>query len=692
MAIRWQLRDLPRPGFPLLDPGNELRRATSGMSYGLRSGRRAGQWIPVMLELAITARRFAAGDWFKPGAPKSWHEWLRIPSMYATPPSGLSGITFCTATVRPRFFDLLREDSALRRTVKRFELCVPVNLGTDTLPVPALALTARSAPTVVVAGVIDEGMAFAQDRFLLANGSARVEYVWNQGDPANSLPGFGYGSELRKKTLGGVPGIDQYLQLSRHAGLVDEEEFYRRCGQLEYATRGHKSLGRRASHGSHVLHAACALDTGVLEDERPIVCVQLPSEVVADTSGASGARHIYDGLLYILQRADAIAEGIGSGPLKVVANVSFGNIAGPHDGTSILEKAIDQLIDQRGTAYPKAPFNVVLPSGNSRLARCHARHSFTAVGQRRRMHWAVQPDDATPSGMQIWLPHPASNPDSPVLSIRVRPPGGAWGPWTTENQVCTGSIGASVVFAMVYLGAALNGDRSTVWLWLAPTATHHPTQSLAPSGIWDVELRRESAGRRFVAHAWIQRDDKPFGYPIRGRQSRFEDGAYLRKHPLSGRDIETDQAGSYVKRDGSINAYATGKKTIVIGGFRDSDFTVWKHSAGGPIIPAPGSAPPAHRDGPDALAPSEDSPSHHGRLAAGNRSGSTVAMNGTSVAAPQVARLAANMMAASGKGDRGEVRALAQLQENSPPPRPTPKPPSKRGGEGRIDLPPLIRR
>ena len=60
--------------------------------------------------------------------------------------------------------------------------------------------------------------------------------------------------------------------------------------------------------------------------------------------------------------------------------------------------------------------------------------------------------------------------------------------------------------------------------------------------------------------------------------------------------------------------------------------------------PTSGSA--RSRPAPDLTAPSEDSIACHGILSAGTRSGSVVAMNGTSVAAPQFARWLADQIAA----------------------------------------------
>src|SRR3982751_1460210 len=66
---------------------------------------------------------------------------------------------------------------------------------------------------------------------------------------------------------------------------------------------------------------------------------------------------------------------------------------------------------------------------------------------------------------------------------------------------------------------------------------------------------------------------------------------------------------------------------------------------------------------PDALIVSEDSRVHWGVLAAGSRSGSVVAMGGTSVAAPRAARWIADDLGAGGRGDRAAVQAHATADE-----------------------------
>ncbi|HEU4652139.1 MAG TPA: hypothetical protein VFS49_12070, partial [Croceibacterium sp.] len=578
---------------------------------------------------------------------------------------------------KPKFFQQLRFNPALRQTVRRFELCLPVSFDTDRAIFPEPIPSITNPPDAVVTGIIDDGLAFAHEHFRRLDGSTRVEYFWNQDDPAAATIGLGYGRELHKGVFASQPGMDAFMAAATYNGLVDEDQVYASIGVVDYRRGGHKSLGRRIAHGTHVMHAASALQAGDLPDERPLICVQLPTRAVADTSGTSVARHILDGLVYILKRTDRLAIRRAVQYLPSVVNVSFGNIAGPHDGTSILEAAIDQIITLRAGGSLPRPVSVVFPAGNAHLARCHQVFRLTAAKPQHSLDWRVLPDDATPSSLQIW---PRRGGVPPVIRVRITSPDGTTSPWVDVGETFVLSEGASVLCAVTNLSGATTGAAPVAHVWIAPTVTHNATRRVAPSGLWRVSVRRLGPGPTVRVQAWIQRDDRPFGYPLRGRQSRFEEKLYEYRHRRTGRHVETDNA-SPMKRDGSMNAFATGSQPVVVGGFRRKDYAVWKRSAGGRVLnPA--------RQGPDALGISDDSVAHRGRLAAGTRSGSMVAMNGTSVAAPQVANGLVEAAASGIPADRATVAAEAAWQETLPRPAP---PPAKRGGAGRIVWPPLQR-
>jgi hypothetical protein len=370
-------------------------------------------------------------------------------------------------------------------------------------------------------------------------------------------------------------------------------------------------------------------------------------------------------------------------------------IAGPHNGTSILEAAIDELIQLReGNA--KSALRVVLPAGNSRLSRCHAQFELAGAGKEQPLSWRIMPDDPTPSFAEIWLPD--TNPECEVI---VTTPTGATTPQPIqEGEEWVWKDGGDILCKVLYLTTAAPGrSRNMIFVAVAPTVTLDSIRKVAPFGTWEVKVRKKKAGAA-VIDAWVQRDDTPYGYPRRGRQSRFDDSE--RNYPYwddAGREVETDSPASYIKRDGTLNAIGTGCKSTLVGSFRRIDWNPAKYSASGPAI-APSRGLPVN-DGPDAMAVSDDSHAHKGILASGTRSSSTVPMNGTSVAAPQITRWIAEQMAASNINDRGAVAKFAQqglpaspwagtlTEATRPPyaPPPSASLPPKRIGAGRVDFP-----
>jgi hypothetical protein len=549
-----------------------------------------------------------------------------------------------------------------------------------------------------VVAVIDDGLAFAHHHFRRTDGTTRVEYLWNQDGPSSPPADFPYGRELLKA---GPDGIDSWMAYCTRAGLVDEDDVYRNTGHLDFAQSGHKPVAWRIAHGTHVMDLACGFEPSQSADQWPIVGVQLPVAATADPSGGTLTHRIIDALQYILAR-------VTSKP--VVVNLSYGLTSGPHDGSSVLEQLIDEYVAARqGTA---APLAVVLPAGNSRQARGHARFSLDAETEKHRLYWRVHPEDRTPSYLEIWLPKTTDPAPHHAVKVKVKPPAGPESPWVLEGGSHEVKIGGQVICRLEYTNAGVEGShRGMILVSLAPTSTHDPGLPVAPSGVWRVRVKKTNGNVPDI-RAWIRRDDTPYGYPRRGRQSYFDDASYPpnQRYPRfdnAGREIDDDLANnSCIKRDGTLNAIATGMQSIVVGGFRRSTWLPARYSASGPAAPAPargGKSP----NGPDAMVVCEDSHAYHGVLAAGSRSGSRIAMLGTSMAAPQLTRWLAEQMAAGGAAGgpygRDAVFDFAQTgvapvtgpdvrnrTEANPPPWPAvpAAPPPERGGGGRIEFVP----
>jgi subtilisin family serine protease len=677
VAVSWlPPTETPRDADWLVaDPHYEWALSTDFRYYG------DAQWLPVLIELTAepgnTAERFANEviDFLKNnGRGPAWAAHVRVPSFYTQPPKRLKGslrfisVLMCRELLR----DIYRGKAPASR-IRRFEVgrATPTADLLKPATVTASAITAFVGKPKVVVGVIDDGIALAHDRLCDAVGGTRIEYLWDQQVPSTAWFDLTYGREFTK--AGPNNGIDPLMNASRYGPLVDEDEVYRRCGMADQSKPGHKPLAARASHGAHVADVACQVAVPPAAGERPVLAVQLPVKTVEEMSWTTLSPQIFNGLLYMVHKVAAI----GGAQVPLVVNISYGMIAGPHDGSHLLEAGIDFLV----SAFPG--LHVVLPAGNNHLSRCHA-HFSVARNRTATLHWRVLPDDRTGSYLEIWMPSDGGA--SPALEVTVTTPTGASStPFTTgQTQYVAGNLVTAQASYYPPSAAHPLGKYALMRLSIAPTGDPDGLAALAPAGLWRIDLK--NTGRKAVkdVHAWIQRDDGAPGYPRRGRQSHFDDLRYLR-YDVGGRPIEQEPAAveSYVRRRTTLNAIATGSKTLVIAGCRRSDGAMSRDSGSGPAIP-PGRAN-GYSKGPDATLLGDVSPSHRGVLGAGTRSGSCVTMFGTSVAAPAAAALIADRIVAGTWGPTVTRNQLFNFAKNEDPLAfPSPRPASDRAGGGRI--------
>jgi len=259
----------------------------------------------------------------------------------------------------------------------------------------------------VVMGIIDDGIAFAHERFREPGGS-RFEFLWMQdGPPPGPTDLFGSsasGRELRK--LATFPlGVDALLTQLTHGNLVDEDRLYCKAGVIESERpSGHKSILWRQAHGTHVLDIACNTPLGPLDPppDTRIIGVQLPIPTTGLPVKLTLGHFIEEGIWYILIRSLFVSNRIGCGVLPVVINISYGLTTGPHDGNHILERMIDDVATIWKAVFG-VPVEVVIASGNSHVDRLNAEVSFDACST-AEIPWRIQPDDYTSSVVEVWLP------------------------------------------------------------------------------------------------------------------------------------------------------------------------------------------------------------------------------------------------------------------------------------------------
>lgn len=411
----------------------------------------------------------------------------------------------------------------------------------------------------VIVGVVDYGCDYALKNFRRPDGSSRVLYLWDQrsGETSLSPAPFGYGREFDRAA------IDKALtQADPYAALA-----YR----LD-----------RASHGTHVLDIAAGngRETGVpgMAPGADIIFVEVAAGDYPEDESFGNSRRLLEAVLYVFRKAEELGR-------PAVVNLSLGTHGGPHDGSTLVEKGLDRLLEIPGRA-------IVIAAGNSWEQGSHAAGTLQP-GQPQSLAWLVSQGDPTPNEMEVWYP------GAGMVEVTVVTPAGLrLGPVAGDKTVNITSGGQRVGRIIHRLRDSGNGDNHIDILL-------HPS---LPTGEWKVELG--ASGGTVPFHAWIERDDH--------RQSRFAAANDDRSHTL-----------------GSISC---GSSTVVVGSYDATvpDRALSKFTAEGPT-----------RSG--SRKPELSAPGHGVRAASSLGKGGVVAKSGTSMAAPHVAGLVALLFQAVGR-------------------------------------------
>lgn len=453
--------------------------------------------------------------------------------------------------------------------------------------------------------------------------------------------------------------------LLREFGDATEAEIYAAC---EY-----DDLTSATSHGAHILSTATGWPylAAPVSDPPPerdaasnvdVIFVQLPATTVADTSGNSLGGYVNDALEYILART--------ADDSRVVVNLSYGCYAGPHDGSSLIEKAMDAAIERGKQRTGSKGFDVVVAAGNSFQAGCHAMLKLKA-NKRQTLRWAIQPDDETWSFVEIWYR------DSETVNVSITPPFATQplGPAEMNSVLAFGDHDTPLC-TIVHSGNASerNGKINRMALIaVAPTRSRDGRRATAPYGVWTIGLKSASDVK---VDAWIERDDPILVQAMERRQSVFV------TKPQDDDFVDKDYIYTGVTKYQTINGIATGEKTIPVGSIvgetgRPSRYSAAAAKTGGKRV--------------EGLCPADEATVLAGRLAFGNYGSGTFRRTGTSVAAAMYSRELLNAVAPNAtppvtpaaaentinEGNRAHDQARASAPVVAPPPsQPSANPPA----------------
>ena len=564
----------------------------------------------------------------------------------------------------------------------------------------------------VIMGVLDVGVPLGHRRTRLASGKTRILAAWQQTASRAMLKPTGDAKDCQLYLPFGTEQLtpDINRELARWSGndlaggYLDEEAFNRALGLEDYAQPfGQRDLGQRGSHGAHVLDAACGMAPTDNSAERlRIIAVNMPDRALIGHSAQFLDFFAVHGILRIVMLADALWHRLyghdaghknGQIGFPIVLNLSFGKLAGPRDGRDMIGQVLDELNALR-QAQGRAPVILSLPAGNENLERGNISARL-AAGAEVEFDWRLVPEDQSANFVEIWAQGETAQATGPSpLEIQVVPPGGPASPWTGAKpghvldledmsrrpddplpdaprpwlvtRVYSERPGAKQGGAASD-SAATTGHRLHYLIAAKQTQLYEDT-ALAPAGTWQIRLRNASS-QPMLVDVNVQTDQNEEPRSAINRRSRFERPEYRRfdesgrpldsySYPLDGAAPEVLDNSNVLRRHGTLNAAGYSGFAALAAGHRDSDGRMVPYSATGRQGPDP-----TPRDAPLASLPIRDGAAHFGRLAAGARDGSAVAMEGTSFAAALLSRRLAEAWLAAPTADATSL--LTALRETA---------------------------
>lgn len=159
-----------------------------------------------------------------------------------------------------------------------------------------------------IVAIIDSGIDYMNEEFRNADGSTRILYIWDQTQMGQPPEGYGVGVEYNSEEINQAIKAET---LQERLAIVPSQDF--------------------SAHGTEV--ASIAVGNNGVASQADIIVVKLG---VAQVGGFPRTIELMEGLNYVIEKAVALQQ-------PIAINMSFGNTYGSHDGSSLLERFIDDL-------------------------------------------------------------------------------------------------------------------------------------------------------------------------------------------------------------------------------------------------------------------------------------------------------------------------------------------------------------
>ena len=331
--------------------------------------------------------------------------------------------------------DLL-PDVANMRNVTYIHACRQAELASPALDRSALAIGANQAresnPTYtgknVVVGIIDSGIDWSHEDFKNPDGSSRILWIWDQTQTASGQApqDFGYGTE--------------WTQMQINEGTPNQNDY--------------------DGHGTHIASVAAGngRGTGVQRSAPRFVGIAPEADIIVVKSHLF-ENEVLDAARYIFEKAESLGK-------PAVVNMSFAYQIGPHDGRTLLEQGLNQLVEETSGRA------IVASAGNRGESTIHAGTVLLPPDGEDYPKLIPVPDlNDSSNYIIIW----SSSKES--ISVRVKVPGTNPGETVDFEWVPPGRVDTHEIPKGPWEGATLIIDSQqqhplypdlasiVVWLW-----------------------------------------------------------------------------------------------------------------------------------------------------------------------------------------------------------------------------------
>lgn len=475
--------------------------------------------------------------------------------------------------------------------VERIEAARQIEAELDTsLPEARVDLVHAGPPgrrgAGVIVGIVDTGCDFTHPCFRKSDGTSRILAIWDQGlspqGGESSPAGFGYGVEYSQAQ------INAALATSNPTGSVRHTDPFLHGTHVTGIAAGDGSIAGQGNPSGTFVGVA---------PEADIIIVANRSN---GTEGLGTSANTLDAVNYIFRKARDFDKACA-------VNMSLGDNLGPHDGTSLLERGLDNLLGAPGRAFVKS-------AGNAGTANCHAGGTLT-TGEIENVRFHQPENDIFANQIDLWY----EGGDTFRVSL-VDPDGNVRGPVNVGSVGNVSFPGGNSARIDHRTNDPFNGDKRVFM-----TITRGGAGSIA-AGTWSIRLQAVSArsGGRF--DAWIQRGSRNNPVP-----------SFLTPHVSSAMTISTP---------------GTAREVITAANYSSKGFSA------GALVASSSRGPT--RDGraaPTLAAPGNGIVSARASFGSGDP---YTQMTGTSMAAPHITGTIALMFQKNRNRTQAQIRACLQ--------------------------------